>query len=244
MADFEARNRRNVQAMARDEELGGLTRTWFERASAFEYSYHFTWLGLPIIQFPQDMLAVQEIIWSVKPDLIVETGIARGGSLVLSASLLELIGGPGIVVGIDIDIRAPNRAAIEAHLLASRIRMIEGSSVDPDVVQKVRELAAGRDRVLVLLDSNHTHEHVYRELELYAPLVKPGSYVVVFDTVIEDMPTGSFPDRPWSKGNNPATAVRAFLEHNNRFEVDHAIEDKLLITVAPGGYLKCIEAER
>jgi cephalosporin hydroxylase len=239
---FEQANRAQIREMLADEDLHGKTLDWLRHSAQYEYSYHFTWLGLPIIQYPADILAVQEIIWTVQPDLIVETGIARGGSLVLSASILQLIGRPGIVLGIDIDIRKPNRAAIEGHPLAHRIRMIEGSSTATKVVEQVRDLAAGAKQVIVLLDSNHTHDHVLRELELYSPLVSPGGYVVVFDTAIEQMPTGSFPDRPWDKGDNPGTAVKAFLDQNDRFEVDHDLEDKLLITVAPGGYLKCVKA--
>jgi cephalosporin hydroxylase len=238
VTDFEERNRRLTAAMAGDEEVRRLTRAWFDQVSRFEYSYHFTWLGLPIIQFPQDILAVQEVVWRVRPDLIVETGIARGGSLVLSASLLELIGGDGRVVGIDVDIRAPNRAAIEAHPLARRITMIEGSSTDDAVVAQVREAAADRSRVLVMLDSNHTHDHVLAELRRYGPLVTPGSYLIVFDTVIEYMPEDAFPDRPWSRGDNPATAVKAFLAEDDRFVVDEAIDRKLQISVSPGGYLR------
>jgi len=226
--------------MGSDAGLRKLSRDWMIASARYEYSYHFTWLGRPIIQFPQDILAVQEIIWTVRPDLIVETGIARGGSLILSASMLELIGGAGLVVGVDIDIREPSRLAIERHPLAHRIRMIEGPSTASEVADAVHEIARGRERVVVLLDSNHTHDHVLRELELYSPLVQPGSYLIVFDTVIEEMPAGSFPDRPWDVGNNPATAVRAFLEQNHRFEVDQAIERKLLISVAPGGYLRCV----
>lgn len=242
MSDFEDRNRLVTQAMAADEDLRRKSRDWFVHASQFEYSYHFTWLGIPIIQFPQDIVAVQELIWRTQPELVVETGVARGGSLMLSASLLELIGGPGLVIGIDNDIREPNRIAIESHPLSKRIKLIEGSSTAPEVAQHVRDLAAGLERVVVLLDSNHTHDHVLRELELYSPLVKPGGYLVVFDTVIEGMPAGSFPDRPWDKGDNPATAVRAFLGQNDRFDVDKAIEDTLLISVAPGGYLRCVKA--
>jgi cephalosporin hydroxylase len=241
MNDFEHRNRQLAQRMAADNAMREQTQAWFARASAYEYSYHFTWLGRPIIQFPQDILAVQEIIWSVKPDVIVETGIAHGGSLILSASILELLGGDGLVVGIDIDIRAHNRLEIERHPLARRIVMVEGSSIDPGVVRQVREIAGLRQRALVMLDSSHTHDHVLRELDLYSPLVGEGSYIVVFDTVIEHMPAGSFPDRPWDKGNNPATAVREFLGRNDRFEVDQELENKLLISVAPGGYLKCVK---
>ena len=240
MNDFDDRNRELIGEMDADKDLGRKSLEWMIDSARYEYSYHFSWLGRPIIQFPQDILAVQEIIWAVKPDLIVETGIARGGSLILSASLLELLGGDGVVVGVDIEIREHNRVAIESHPLAKRVRMIEGSSTSPEVAKAVADLAAGRPQVIVMLDSNHTHEHVLRELELYSPLVGPGGYVIVFDTVIEAMPAGSFPDRPWDVGNNPATAVRAFLHANRRFEVDEEIEKKLLISVAPGGYIKCV----
>jgi cephalosporin hydroxylase len=240
MTEFEDRNLVLTAAMEADVDLRTMSREWMIHSARYEYSYHFTWLGRPIIQFPQDILAVQELVWSVRPDLIVETGIARGGSLILSASLLELLGGDGLVVGIDIDMRRPNREAIESHPLAHRVRIVEGSSTAPEVLRAVEALASGRDRVMVMLDSNHTHDHVLAELELYSPLVKSGSYLIVFDTIIDEMPAGSFPDRPWDVGNNPATAVRAFLDRNNRFEVDQDIEKKLLISVAPGGYLKCV----
>ena len=226
--------------MAADEELKAVTSDWMTSATPYEYTYHFSWLGLPIIQYPQDMLAVQEIIWSVKPQLIVETGIARGGSLIYSASLLELIGGDGVVVGIDVDIREPNRRAIEAHPLAHRIRMIEGSAIDPEVVTAAAAFARPGGGVVVLLDSHHTHDHVLRELELYSPLVEAGGYIVVFDTIIEHMPSGSYPHRDWDIGNNPATAVDAFLAGSDRFEVDRDVDAKLLISMAPGGYLKCV----
>jgi cephalosporin hydroxylase len=239
--EFEERNEKMVQAMAEDSDLTRLARAWFERAAQFEYSYHFTWLGRPIIQFPQDIVAIQEIVWSVKPVLIVETGIARGGSLVFYASLLELLGGAGRVVGVDVEIRPENRRAIEAHPLARRIKMIEGSSVDPVVVDAVRREAAGSVPVMVVLDSLHTHAHVLRELMLYAPLVTKGSYLVVLDTVIEDMPPAFSGSRPWRPGDNPKTAVAEFLRSSDRFEVDRSIDAKLLITVAPGGYLRCVK---
>ena len=222
-------------------------------AAAHKYTYHFQWMGRPVIQLPQDMVAMQELIAQIKPDLIIETGIAHGGSLVLSASMLALLDlGEAIeagrkldpaasrrkVLGIDIDIRAHNRAAIEAHPMASRIQMIQGSSIDPAVIAQVRELAAGHARILVFLDSMHTHAHVLAELEAYAPLVSPDSYCVVFDTVIEDMPAGSFPDRPWDRGNNPKTAVREYLKAHPEFEIDRSIPDKLLLTVAPDGFLR------
>lgn len=217
------------------------------------YSYNFFWLGRPIIQYPQDMVAMQELIWKIKPDLVIETGIAHGGSLILSASMLSLLDYSDAieqgavldprspirrVLGLDIDIRAHNRAAIEAHPMANRIDMIEGSSIDPAVIAKVREIACGYDRVLVCLDSNHTHEHVLAELEAYAPLVTMGSYCVVFDTLIEDMPAEMFPDRPWGPGDNPKTAVREFLKTHPEFDVDKQIDHKLLVSVAPDGYLR------
>jgi cephalosporin hydroxylase len=183
---------------------------------------------------------MQELIWRSRPDLIIETGIARGGSLVFYASMLELIGGTGRVIGVDIDIRERSRSAIEQHPLAGRIAMVEGSSTDDAVLDRVRELAWGRQTVLVVLDSLHTHDHVLRELELYSELVSPGGYVVVFDTVIEQMPAGSYPDRPWDRGNSPATAVQAFLRDSDRFEVIREIDDKLMISAAHGGYLRCV----
>jgi cephalosporin hydroxylase len=212
---------------------------WLAESVKKRYSYNFTWLGRPIIQYPQDILAMQELIWRVQPDLIVETGVAHGGSVVFYASMLELIGGPGEVLGIDIEIRPHNRIAIESHSMAKRIRLIEGSSVSDTVISEVRARAAGR-RTMVVLDSMHTHTHVARELELYSPLVKAGSYLVVCDTIIEDLPTDSYPDRPWGKGNNPKTAVREFLGCNDRFVIDREIEAKLQITVAPDGYLRCV----
>jgi cephalosporin hydroxylase len=239
--EFERRNREFVGRMAADEGLRGQTREWLAAATRHEYSYHFTWLGRPIIQFPQDIVATQEIIWRVRPDLIIETGIARGGSLIFSASMLQLLGGDGLVVGVDVDIREHNRVEIERHPLAGRIRMVQGSSVDESIVRRVEAYAEGRRTVLVMLDSNHTHEHVLRELELYSPLVTPGSYLIVYDTVVEQMPEDMYHDRPWGRGDNPLTAVREFLTRSGDFEVDREVEDKLLITVAPGGYLRRVK---
>jgi cephalosporin hydroxylase len=217
-----------------------------EAAAAFnlesnksQYSYNFSWMGRPIIQYPQDMIAMQEIIWEVKPDLIIETGIAHGGSRVYYASLLELIG-HGEILGIDIDIREHNRKAIEAHPMFKRIKMIEGSAVIRETVDKVKKHAEGKERILVSLDSNHTHEHVLQELNFYAPFVTPGSYMVVFDTIVEDMPNNYLPGRPWAQGNNPKTAVFEFLKNNKDFIIDESIDNKLLISVAPQGYLKRI----
>lgn len=232
-----------IEALGQDQELAGLTRQWMDRANQGKYSYHFEWLGRPIIQYPQDIVAMQELIWAVQPDLIIETGIAHGGSLIFSASMLALnaaCGGPqdARVLGLDIDIRAHNREAIEAHPLANRITMIQGSSIAPETIAQVHQFAANYKRILVCLDSNHTHDHVLAELEAYAQLTSVGSYCVVFDTVIEDMPAEMFPNRPWGPGNNPKTALRAWIAKHPEFVVDRSIEHKLLATVAPEGFLK------
>ena len=233
----EKRNDEFIEKMSQDVELKDLSHRWINKTAVHEYGYHFRWMGRPIIQLPQDIVAMQEIIWEVKPDLIIETGIAHGGSLIFSASMLELIGEDGRVVGVDIDIRKPNLEAILRHPMANRITMIEGSSVDDAIAEKVRAHAKNRKRVLVCLDSNHTHEHVLRELELYAPLVTKGSYCVVFDTIVEDAPAGNR-ERPWGKGNNPKTAVHEYLKTTDLFEIDKRIENKLVLTVCPDGYLK------
>jgi cephalosporin hydroxylase len=234
-------------------ELRAATHEWMVQSVAHRYSYCFSWLGRPVIQYPQDIVAMQELIWSVRPDLIIETGIAHGGSLILSASMLAMLDmcdaieakrsmdprtSQRRVLGVDIDIRAHNRAAIEAHPMASRIQMIQGSSIASDVIAKVKSIAASYRRVLVCLDSNHTHDHVLAELEAYAPLTSPGSYCVVFDTLIEDMPADMYPDRPWGPSNNPKTAVWQYLKSHPEFQIDRTIHDKLLITVARDGWLR------
>jgi len=241
ISEFKLFRKENLNEMSKDEELKKIAIEFIAKSAKYEYSYNFDWMGRPIIQHPEDMVAMQEIIWKVKPDLIIETGIAHGGSLIFSASMLELIGDDGQVLGIDIDIREHNRIEIEKHRMFKRITMIRGSSVDEAVIKQVRKFAEGKKRVLVCLDSLHTHNHVLKELELYSPLVTKGSYLVVFDTIIEDMPKGFYSDRSWDKGNNPKTAVWEFLKKNDRFEIDDAIDNKLIITVAPGGYLKCIK---
>jgi cephalosporin hydroxylase len=237
---FEQERHQNIANLAGDSGLRASSRQWLTDASKHRYSYNFSWMGRPIIQFPQDIMAMQEVIWQVQPDLIVETGIAHGGSLIFFASMLALLGGDRRVVGIDVDIRAHNREAIEAHPMAPHITMIQGSSVDPAIVDQVTAIARDYRRVLVVLDSNHTHDHVRQELDLYSPLVRQGSYLVVFDTIIEDLPDDFFPDRPWGPGNNPKTAVRQFLQTNKRFVVDSDRDAQLQISVAPGGYLRCV----
>jgi cephalosporin hydroxylase len=232
-----ANEREVIRAMHADPELRELKKRMYALYAKYRYSYNFTWYGRPIIQIPEDIVMMQELILRVRPDLIIETGIAHGGSLMLSASMLELLG-EGNVIGIDIEVRPHNRHAIESHPLSKRIQLIEGSSIDDRVVNNVRRLGDGHRSVMVLLDSNHTHEHVLRELELYSPLVTRGSYIVVFDTGIEDMPEGTFAGKPWGKGNNPKTAVRQFLASNRDFVVDQELEERLMYTVAPQGYLR------
>jgi cephalosporin hydroxylase len=253
MSDFQQEVIQRVAANGRSPKLRDASLAFLRTSVEHHYSYNFHWLGRPIIQYPQDMVAMQELIWKVRPDLIIETGIAHGGSLMLSASMLALLDycealenqqmlDPSKprrrVVGVDIDIRAHNREAIEAHPLANRIDMIQGSSIAPEVIEQVHRHAQGKQTVLVCLDSNHTHDHVLAELEAYAPLVTPGSYCVTFDTLIEDMEAGSYPDRPWDIGNNPKTAVRAYLKAHPEFEIDGHIDQQLQISVASEGYLK------
>ena len=262
---FKSQVAENIRGLAADKDIQSLSRIWCRETNRNNYTYNFSWLGRPIIQYPQDIVAMQELIWQVKPDLIIETGIAHGGSLILSASMLALLdyceaveahttldpkAARRRVLGIDIDIRAHNKAAIEAHPMSHRIDMIQGSSVVPEIVEQVREIAKDYKRIMVCLDSNHTHDHVLAELEAYAPLTGMDSYCVVFDTIIEDMLDDMFPNRPWGKGNNPKTAVWEYLRRLKdegrsaadgaplHFEVDKTIENKLLISVAPDGYLK------
>lgn len=253
MNDFAKDVLARIQQNSNDSELKESAARFTRRSSDIKYSYNFRWLDRPIIQYPQDMVAVQELIWSIKPDLIIETGIAHGGSLILSASMLALLDmtdaiadgrqiDPRVsfrkVLGIDIDIRAHNRAAVEAHPMASRIEMIQGSSIAPDIIERVHAFAMNYKRIMVCLDSNHTHDHVLQELNAYAALTSKDSYCIVFDTVVEDLPAGFFPDRPWGPGNNPKTAVWEFLKAHPEFEIDKTIQDKLQITVAPDGYLR------
>ncbi len=229
-----------IESYENDASFKQLAIEWMKQSVRQKYVYNFTWLGRPIIQMPQDIIGLQEIIWEVKPDLIIETGIAHGGSLIFSASMLALLGSDGKVLGIDIDIRRHNREEIEQHPLAKRIEMIEGSSIDDEMAETVYKIAADYEHIMVILDSNHTHAHVKKELELYSPLVSVGSYLVVFDTFIEDMPTDLYPDRPWNVGDNPKTAVFEFLAENDNFVIDKNVENKLLMTSAPSGYLKRI----
>ena len=253
---FAQERRQQIAGYSRDTALTVKSQAWLEASMRRRYVYNYDWLGRPIIQYPQDMVAMQELVWSTRPDLIIETGIAHGGSLVLSASLLAMLdycdaaqvgavlepkASKRKVLGLDIDIRSHNRAAIEAHPLAHKIDMIQGSSISPEVIAKVQAYARDYQRIMVCLDSNHTHEHVLAELRAYAPLTTLGSYCVVFDTFVEDMPADLFPDRSWAPGDNPKTAVWEYLKTHNEFEIDKSIQHKLQITVAPDGYLKRVK---
>jgi len=253
MISFEKEVSDRIKANEQDSILNQSAEAFMTASTLPKYCYNFAWLGRPVIQYPQDIVAMQEVIWEVKPDLIIETGIAHGGSLIMSASMLLLLdycdaveSGTSLdpqetkrrVLGLDIDIRAHNKKAIEAHPLSNKIDMIEGSSIAPDIITEVKRRAKNYKRVLVCLDSNHTHKHVLAELEAYAPLVTPDSYCVVFDTIIEDLSAEMFPDRPWGPGNNPKTAVHDFLRNHSEFKINSSIHNKLLITVARDGFLQ------
>ena len=247
---------KNIRRLGEDRDIQGLSRIWSRVTNQHGYTYNFSWLGRPIIQYPQDMNAWQELIWQIRPDLIIETGIAHGGSLIFSASMLALIDmceaieqkkplDPSIsrrkVLALDIDIREHNRTAIEAHPMGSRIQMIQGSSIAPEVITQVHAIASKFSRIMICLDSDHTHDHVLAELNAYAELTSVGSYCCVFDTLIEDMPREMFKDRSWGPGNSPKTAVWEYMKTHPEFEIDKSIQHKLLITVAPDGWLKRVK---
>jgi cephalosporin hydroxylase len=236
-AQFERERRESAARMAGDQELAKVALEVNFAADEHDWSYQWSWLGLPVIQMPTDIVALQEVIWETRPQLVIETGVARGGSLVLYASILELLG-EGEVLGIDIDIRAPNREAIEAHPLAHRIRMVEGSSLDKTVFGEARRTAEAVERVMVVLDSDHTHDHVLAELRAYGPLVTVGQFLVVADTFVEDIPLQEHRRRAWGPGDNPGTALRAWLDEVEGFEPDPFVNAKLLLTASPGGYLR------
>lgn len=236
---FKTERKERIDSYSKNAELKEAAKKFNDISNRDQYSYNFSWMGRPIIQYPQDMIIMQELIWDIKPDLIIETGIAHGGSLIYYASIMELIG-KGEVLGIDIDIREHNRKEIESHPMFKRIKMIQGSAIDKGIIDQVKKYAEGKKTVMVCLDSNHTHDHVLEELKAYANLTTVGSYCVVFDTIVEDLPKGMY-DRPWDVGNNPKTAVFEFLKTNDNFVIDKHIDNKLLISVAPDGYLKRVK---
>ncbi len=239
IVEFQKEREALIASNGKNKALTDAAHQFNIESNKAKYSYNFSWMGRPIIAYPQDMIAMQELIWEIKPDLIIEAGIAHGGSIIYYASLLELIGGDGLVLGIDIDIRQHNRELIEAHPMFKRIQMIEASSIEESTAEKVYEVAKTKKNIMVCLDSNHTHEHVLQELKLYAHLTSIGSYCVVFDTIVEDLPNDYMQGgRPWNPGNNPKTAVFEFLETNDSFQINTSIDNKILISVAPSGYLK------
>lgn len=230
------------EEMAKDNVLKQKSVDWMLHADKYKYTYNFNWLGRPIIKYPQDIVIMQELIWRVKPDLIIETGIAHGGSIIFSSSMMELLGNGGKVIAVDIDIRKHNRDEIEKHPMMKNITMLEGSSIDEKIVKQITDYAKGFNNVMVVLDSNHSHDHVFRELELYSPLVSVGSYILLPDTFVEFFPKGYVTDRPWDVGNNPYTAMEAFMKTTSAFVKDEGITDKLLITEAlGGGYLRKVK---
>lgn len=239
--EFKQERSSDIQRMSQDEEFKKKSLDWMIHADKYKYTYNFSWLGRPIIKFPSDIILMQEIIWNIKPDLIIETGIAHGGSIIFSASMLELIGGDGQVVAVDIDIRKHNRAEIEKHPLYKRITMLEGSSVADDIIRKIENISKYKKIVMVFIDSLHTHEHVLKELEIYSKFVTIGSYIVLPDTFIEFFPKGYYSNRPWDVGNNPMTALREFLSKNENYIIDRDKSNKLMITEAFDGYLKRIK---
>lgn len=239
--EFIAQRQLRIEKQSKNKAFKKVSEDWTKQSMQEQYVYNFEWMGRPIIQYPQDILAIQEIIWKVKPDLIIETGIAHGGSIIFSASMLELIGGEGEVLGIDIDIRDHNKKEIASHPMYKRIELLEGSSISEDIVSKVKAHCKGKKNILVILDSMHTHDHVLKEMSAYSPLVTKGSYLIVLDTFIEDLPKGFFKDRPWDVGDNPKTAVHSFLKNNSEFLIDKTIDNKLMVTVGPDGYLKRIK---
>lgn len=237
--EFET-SRQRIKDYPENASLTRAARQFMKESMKAKYSYNFSWMGRMLIQYPEDVLAMQEIIWKTKPDLIIETGTAHGGSAVFYASMLKLLG-RGNVISIDINVYPENKEDLANHPLSRLITLIEGSSINPQTIAKVKRLARRKKKVLVALDSLHSHQHVLRELELYSPLVTKGSYLVVFDTFVEDMPRHSYPDRPWDKGGNPKTAVWEFLKKNGAFRIDENLQKKLLITGCPDGYLKRIK---
>ena len=234
--NFELFVKNNINKIKKNKKFNYKSKEWSLLASKIKYHYNFTWLGLPIIKFPNDILVMQEVIWNVKPDVIIETGIARGGSLIFFASLMKLINKKGLVIGVDIDIRKKNELALKKHPLSKNIKLFKGSSISEEIIKKLKKNLFNK-KVLVVLDSMHTEEHVLKELEIYSKIVTKNSYLIVQDTFVEFFPKNHFKNRPWDKGNNPLTAVKKFLKTNKNFVVDNKISSKIGITENPMGYL-------
>jgi cephalosporin hydroxylase len=220
------------------KELTEIGTKWVKVSADNRLTYEIDWLGVPIIQTPEDLILMQELIFSVRPDFIVELGIAHGGSLIYYASLLELLD-KGKVIGVDIEIREHNRKVIEAHSLFKRIELIEGDSVSTKTVEEVKKRIPVNSRVIVCLDSDHTKPHVLKELVLYEILVPQDCYIVVFDTNTSDLAKDGICDSKYID-NGPEEAIREFLEKNNDFRIDEEY-NKLYISYSPNGYLRRIK---
>ena len=239
---FLADRRRNSVALGQDEAAFTASVEAVVRADRHSYAYLWTWLGVPIIQLPADVMATQEVVWDCKPDVVIETGVARGGSLIFMASLLTLIG-KGKIVGVDIDIRAHNRRSIEEHALTNLVTLIEGPSTDPETIARVRETIPDGASVMVILDSDHSYDHVLDELRVYGPLVTPGQFLVVADTLLGRLTPEQTPKARadvWEPGNEPLSALREYMRETDRFSIDEAINGKLILSSSPGGYLRCL----
>lgn len=237
-AKLESDRLKSAKTLEQDNELQSLAIDLITKSDQHGHAYQWNWMGLPIIQSMEDIVAAQELIWKVKPDVIVETGIAWGGSMVFYASMLELIG-KGRVIGIDVALPQSNIDEIMKYKFSNRITLIHGSSVDQKIVDQVKAQIKPGEKVLLGLDSNHTHDHVLEELQLYSPLVTKDSYIIVSDTVVEDIPVQEHRPRAWGPGNNPRTAVNEFLKTTDRFVLDDYYNAKLLVTFDKGGYLRC-----
>jgi cephalosporin hydroxylase len=238
---FEDNKRAQALALGHDQQVFDAALGVLEAADKYNYVYLWSWMGVPIIQLPADVMATQEVVWATKPDIIIETGVARGGSILFMASMLELIGN-GKVIGVDIDIRKHNREAIENHSMAKRVVLVEGPSTDPTVVSKVRAAIPNGASVMVVLDSDHSRDHVLSELRCYGPLVTAGCYLVVADTVLGHLATSQTPrnrSKIWFKGDEPLSALELYLKETDRFEVDPIVNGKLILASSPGGYLRC-----
>jgi cephalosporin hydroxylase len=230
----------SISELSRSQDLQDMGVKLMRDSAPHRYAYNFDWLGIPAIQLPTDLIAMQEIIWAYKPEVIIETGVAHGGSLVFYASMLSLLGNNGFVVGVDIEIRKHNRDVLESHPMYDKIKLVEGSSTSPDTLAKIQALVGNR-RALVILDSDHSRDHVLQELYAYEQFVAVGGYIVVMDTTLEDQPDNFIVNRPWDKLNNPKTAVREFLNSRaGHWLADRKIDGKLLMTVCREGFLQKI----
>jgi cephalosporin hydroxylase len=234
---FLALNQKAAKEMQRNNRLLSKAKNVLIKADRYRWLHQNSWMGEPLLNLPQDMFALQEIIYRTKPDYIIETGVAWGGSLLFSASMLELMGGKK-VIGIDIYIPKNLRSRLaKSARLFSRIKLVTGSSTDCSTIEKVKKIIGNCKKVVVILDSFHTHDHVLEELRSYAPFVGKGFYLICGDTIVESIPAQGHRPRPWGPGNNPATALKEFLKTKKRFLVDRDIDAKLLFTCHPGGYI-------